>query len=44
MAAPMGSLPIASGFGARAESRRPLGLAVVAFHPRQKNGGYFNPP
>jgi HAE1 family hydrophobic/amphiphilic exporter-1 len=25
----MGSLPIALGFGAGAESRRPLGLAVV---------------
>ncbi len=29
MAALMGSLPIALGFGAGAESRRPLGLAVV---------------
>jgi HAE1 family hydrophobic/amphiphilic exporter-1 len=29
MAAIMGSLPIALGFGAGAESRRPLGLAVV---------------
>jgi HAE1 family hydrophobic/amphiphilic exporter-1 len=29
MAALMGTLPIALGFGARAESRRPLGLAVV---------------
>ena len=29
MAALMGSLPIAIGFGAGAESRRPLGLAVV---------------
>jgi HAE1 family hydrophobic/amphiphilic exporter-1 len=29
MAALMGTLPIALGFGAGAESRRPLGLAVV---------------
>src|SRR5678815_4697594 len=29
MAALMGTLPIAMGFGAGAESRRPLGLAVV---------------
>ena len=29
MAALMGTLPIAIGFGAGAESRRPLGLAVV---------------
>jgi len=29
MAALMGTLPIAAGFGAGAESRRPLGLAVV---------------
>jgi len=29
MAALMGTLPIAVGFGAGAESRRPLGLAVV---------------
>jgi HAE1 family hydrophobic/amphiphilic exporter-1 len=29
MAALMGSLPIAIGFGAGAEARRPLGLAVV---------------
>jgi HAE1 family hydrophobic/amphiphilic exporter-1 len=29
MAAFMGTLPIAIGFGAGAESRRPLGLAVV---------------
>jgi HAE1 family hydrophobic/amphiphilic exporter-1 len=29
MAAIMGTLPIALGFGAGAESRRPLGLAVV---------------
>jgi HAE1 family hydrophobic/amphiphilic exporter-1 len=29
MAAFMGTLPIALGFGAGAESRRPLGLAVV---------------
>jgi HAE1 family hydrophobic/amphiphilic exporter-1 len=29
MAAIMGTLPIAIGFGAGAESRRPLGLAVV---------------
>jgi Cu/Ag efflux pump CusA len=29
MAALMGTLPIAFGFGAGAESRRPLGLAVV---------------
>ncbi len=29
MAALMGSLPIALGFGAGAEARRPLGLAVV---------------
>jgi HAE1 family hydrophobic/amphiphilic exporter-1 len=29
MAALMGTLPIAIGFGANAESRRPLGLAVV---------------
>jgi HAE1 family hydrophobic/amphiphilic exporter-1 len=29
MAALMGSLPIALGFGAGAESRQPLGLAVV---------------
>jgi HAE1 family hydrophobic/amphiphilic exporter-1 len=29
MAALMGALPIALGFGAGAESRRPLGLAVV---------------
>jgi HAE1 family hydrophobic/amphiphilic exporter-1 len=29
MAALMGSLPIALGLGAGAESRRPLGLAVV---------------
>ncbi len=29
MAALMGGLPIALGFGAGAESRRPLGLAVV---------------
>ncbi len=29
MAAMMGTLPIALGFGAGAESRRPLGLAVV---------------
>jgi HAE1 family hydrophobic/amphiphilic exporter-1 len=29
MAALMGSLPIALGFGAGAESRRPLGIAVV---------------
>jgi HAE1 family hydrophobic/amphiphilic exporter-1 len=29
MAALMGTLPIALGFGAGAEARRPLGLAVV---------------
>jgi HAE1 family hydrophobic/amphiphilic exporter-1 len=29
MSAIMGTLPIAIGFGAGAESRRPLGLAVV---------------
>ena len=29
MAALMGTLPIALGFGVGAESRRPLGLAVV---------------
>lgn len=29
MAAIMGTLPIALGFGAGAEARRPLGLAVV---------------
>ena len=29
MAALMGTLPIAIGFGAGAESRRPLGVAVV---------------
>jgi HAE1 family hydrophobic/amphiphilic exporter-1 len=29
MAALMGTLPIAMGFGAGAESRRPLGLCVV---------------
>jgi HAE1 family hydrophobic/amphiphilic exporter-1 len=29
MAALMGTLPIALGYGAGAESRRPLGLAVV---------------
>jgi predicted RND superfamily exporter protein len=29
MAALMGTIPIALGFGAGAESRRPLGLAVV---------------
>jgi HAE1 family hydrophobic/amphiphilic exporter-1 len=29
MAALMGTLPIAIGFGAGSESRRPLGLAVV---------------
>jgi HAE1 family hydrophobic/amphiphilic exporter-1 len=29
MAALVGTLPIAMGFGAGAESRRPLGLAVV---------------
>jgi HAE1 family hydrophobic/amphiphilic exporter-1 len=29
MAALMGTLPIAIGFGAGAEARRPLGLAVV---------------
>jgi HAE1 family hydrophobic/amphiphilic exporter-1 len=29
MAALMGALPIALGFGAGAESRRPLGIAVV---------------
>jgi HAE1 family hydrophobic/amphiphilic exporter-1 len=29
MAALMGTLPIAMGFGAGAEARRPLGLAVV---------------
>jgi HAE1 family hydrophobic/amphiphilic exporter-1 len=29
MAAIMGTLPIAIGFGAGAEARRPLGLAVV---------------
>ena len=29
MSALMGTLPIALGFGAGAESRRPLGLAVV---------------
>jgi HAE1 family hydrophobic/amphiphilic exporter-1 len=29
MAALMGTLPIAAGYGAGAESRRPLGLAVV---------------
>ena len=29
MAALMGALPIALGFGAGAESRRPLGMAVV---------------
>jgi len=29
MAALLGALPIALGFGAGAESRRPLGLAVV---------------
>jgi HAE1 family hydrophobic/amphiphilic exporter-1 len=29
MAALMGTLPIAAGWGAGAESRRPLGLAVV---------------
>jgi multidrug efflux pump subunit AcrB len=29
MAAMMGTLPIAIGFGAGAEARRPLGLAVV---------------
>jgi HAE1 family hydrophobic/amphiphilic exporter-1 len=29
MAALMGTLPIAVGYGAGAESRRPLGLAVV---------------
>ena len=29
MAALMGSLPIALGYGAGAESRRPLGIAVV---------------
>jgi HAE1 family hydrophobic/amphiphilic exporter-1 len=29
MAAIMGTLPFALGFGAGAESRRPLGLAVV---------------
>jgi HAE1 family hydrophobic/amphiphilic exporter-1 len=29
MAALMGTLPIAMGFGAGSESRRPLGLAVV---------------
>jgi HAE1 family hydrophobic/amphiphilic exporter-1 len=29
MAALMGTLPLALGFGAGAESRRPLGLAVV---------------
>ena len=29
MAAPMGTLPIAIGHGAGAESRQPLGLAVV---------------
>jgi HAE1 family hydrophobic/amphiphilic exporter-1 len=29
MAALMGTLPIALGFGAGSESRRPLGLAVV---------------
>jgi HAE1 family hydrophobic/amphiphilic exporter-1 len=29
MAALMGALPIALGFGAGAEARRPLGLAVV---------------
>jgi len=29
MAAFMGTLPVALGFGAGAESRRPLGLAVV---------------
>jgi HAE1 family hydrophobic/amphiphilic exporter-1 len=29
MAALMGTLPIAVGFGAGSESRRPLGLAVV---------------
>ena len=29
MAALMGTLPIAAGFGAGSESRRPLGLAVV---------------
>ena len=29
MSALMGTLPIAIGFGAGAESRRPLGLAVV---------------
>jgi HAE1 family hydrophobic/amphiphilic exporter-1 len=29
MAAPMGTLPIAFGYGAGGEARRPLGLAVV---------------
>src|ERR1700746_1963109 len=29
VAAPVGTLPISMGFGAGAESRRPLGLAVV---------------
>jgi HAE1 family hydrophobic/amphiphilic exporter-1 len=43
MAALMGTLPIALGLGAGAESRRPLGLAVVAVGGSQMLTLYITP-